>query len=132
MLRFLTGTFIILHGLVHLWYATLSRKLVAFEAEMGWSGESWAFTEWIGDPITRSLASVLYTLVTAGFVVSGIGIFLQGSWWHPLMIGSAILSSISILIFWDGKYNLLVQKGLLGLIINIIILIALYTFSSPT
>ena len=35
MLRFLIGVFIVLHGLVHLWYVTLSQRLIEFQAEMG-------------------------------------------------------------------------------------------------
>ena len=34
MLRFLIGLFVILHGMVHLWYFTLSQWLVEFKPEM--------------------------------------------------------------------------------------------------
>ena len=55
MLAFWSGLFIVLHGLVHLWYVVLSQKLVAFQPEMGWVGRSWLLTNVLGDSPTRSL-----------------------------------------------------------------------------
>ena len=92
MLRFLIGLFIVLHGLVHLWYFTLSQKLVEFKPEMGWTGKSWMFTNILGDPTTRMLAGVLYVLAAIAFVVSGAGILLRAEWWRPVLVGAAIFS----------------------------------------
>ncbi len=125
MLRFLIGVFIVLHGLVHLWYVTLSQRLVEFQPEMGWSGESWLLSPLLGDAATRSLATVLYGLATLGFVIGGIGVLVQQAWWRPVVIGSAAFSSAIIILFWDGNRQLLVQKGLIGLVINVAILVAL-------
>jgi hypothetical protein len=52
MLRFLIGIFIVLHGLVHLWYVVLSQGLVEFEPEMGWTGESWLLSRLLGESAT--------------------------------------------------------------------------------
>ena len=92
---------------------------------MGWSGRSWIFTNLLGDAMTRTLASGLYVLATIGLVVSGIGVMLHSDWWRPVLIGSALFSSAIILLFWDGSMQLVVNKGLLGLLINVMILIAL-------
>jgi hypothetical protein len=125
MLAFWSGLFIVLHGLVHLWYVVLSQKLVAFQPEMGWTGRSWLLTNVLGDSPTRLLAGLLYVLATIGMVVSGIGVMARGEWWRPVLIGSTVLSSVTLLLFWDGSTDLIVQKGLLGLVINGAILIAL-------
>lgn len=124
MFRILAGLIIVLHGLVHLWYFTLSQKLVEFQPEMGWTGKSWIFTNLIGDAATRSLASVLYVLAAIGLVAGGTGIFIQQDWWRPVLAGSAIFSSAVILLFWDGSTAMLVQKGMLGFLINLVILAA--------
>ncbi|HEU0296143.1 MAG TPA: hypothetical protein VFR47_25635 [Anaerolineales bacterium] len=131
MLRFLMGLFVILHGLVHLWYFTLSRGLVEFKPEMGWTGRSWLFTNLLGDSTTRALASVLYTLATVGLVVSGAGIFLRADWWRTVLVGSAIFSSAIILLLWDGGMQWIVQKGLIGFLISVVILIALLLLKQP-
>ena len=128
MLRFLIGLFVILHGLVHLWYFALSRGLVQFQPEMGWSGRSWIFTNLLGDSATRSLASVLYILATIGLVLSGTGIFLRVEGWGTILVGSLIFSSVIILLMWDGGMQLIVQKGLIGLLINVVVLMALILF----
>lgn len=131
MVKVFFGVFIILHGLVHMWYFTLSQKLVTFQADMGWTGKSWLFTNALGDTATRSLAGLLYALATIVFAVGGIGFMIQQDWWRPVAIGSAIFSSAILILFWDGSLNLLVEKGLLGLLINLAILIGLLVFNWP-
>lgn len=125
MFRFLFGFFLVLHGLVHLWYFTLSQGLVEFQTEMGWTGRSWLLSNFLGDSISRSLAGVFYVLATIAFVVSGIGLFTNAEWLPPVLAGSAVFSSAVILLFWDGNSQMLVQKGFVGLLINVVILIAL-------
>jgi hypothetical protein len=127
MTRFLAGLFIILHGLVHLWYFTLSRGLVEFKPDMGWSGESWLPRGVLGDSTTRTLAAALYLVATIALVVSGLAIFLRAEWWQPLLLGSAVISVVTILLFWDGEMQYIVQKGLLGLLIGVAILVVLLT-----
>jgi hypothetical protein len=119
MLHTLLALFITLHGLVHLWYFTLSQGLVTFQPEMGWSGQSWALSGLLGTTPLRTLAAGLYLLSALVFVAGGICLFLQAEWWRPVVIGSAMLSAVTILLFWDGSMQMLVEKGLLGLAINI-------------
>jgi len=132
MFRFLIGLFVILHGLVHLWYFTLSQRLVEFKPEMGWTGKSWIFSNLLGDSTTRSLASILLVLVAIVFVISGVGIFIRADWWWPMLLGSAIFSSTILFLFWDGNMQLVVQKGLIGFLISLVILLALLLFQRPS
>jgi hypothetical protein len=132
MLRVLLGILIVLHGLVHLWYFTLSQRVVEFRPEMGWSGRSWVFTNLLGDSTTRTLAGVLYILATLAFVVSGIGIFVRADWWRPALVGSAVFSAAIILLLWDGGMQLIVQKGLIGFLIDLGVLVALLLFKWPS
>jgi hypothetical protein len=81
--RFLFALFVLLHGVVHLWYVTLSQRLVTFQPEMGWSGESWLFTDLLGDAATRSVASLLFVLATLGFAAGSAAILFQEAWWRP-------------------------------------------------
>ena len=121
MAKFLFGLFIILHGLVHLWYVVLSQKLVAFRPEMGWTARSWIFTTMLGDTATRQLASGFYGLAAVALVVGGIGIFSQNNWSQPVLVCAALLSATIILLFWDGSRARIVEKGLLGLLISLAI-----------
>ncbi|MDF1501152.1 MAG: hypothetical protein P1P76_11850 [Anaerolineales bacterium] len=128
MLHFLYGIFVILHGLVHLWYVTLSQSWVPFKPDMGWTGKSWLITNAIGDSATRSLAALIYTLITIAFVGGGIGLLVRSDWWTSAIIGAATASTIAILVFWDGSPAMLVQKGLLGLLINLALLASILLF----
>lgn len=123
MFPVLFGIFIILHGLVHLWYVVLSRGWVPFQPDMGWTGASWILSGMLGETSLRWLATVLYGLAALGFVLAGIGVLAQTSWWQPVLLAVAGFSSLIILIFWDGGWNLIVQKGLLGLLINLVIIL---------
>ena len=125
MLRLVIGLLLVLHGLVHLWYVALSQRLVAFQPAMGWSGTSWIFSNLLGDTLTRALASGLYVAATLGFVASGIGLVSQQDWWRPVVVTAAAFSLAIILLFWDGRLQQVVEKGLLGLLINVGILLAL-------
>jgi hypothetical protein len=132
MLAFLYGIFVLLHGLVHLWYVTLSQQWVEFQPEMGWTGESWLFSPLLGDGATRGLATVLYSLATLGFVVGGVGVLVRQDWWRPVVIGSAAFSAVIIILFWDGGLPRIVEKGLLGFLINVAFLVALLVFDWPS
>ncbi len=128
MFRLITGIFLVLHGLVHLWYFTLSQGLIEYQPEMGWTGKSWLFSNLFGNATTRSLSAGLYALATLLFVLGGTGLFLNTTWWRPLLLGAAGFSAALILLFWDGGWAMWVQKGLIGLVINLAVVIALLGF----
>jgi hypothetical protein len=46
-------------------------------------------------------------------------------WWRTAVMGAAALSTATVVLFWDGSSDLIVQKGLIGLVINVVILGAL-------
>ena len=123
--RWALGIFFGLHGLVHLWYLTLSQGLVEFQAEMGWTGRSWLFSAFLADSALRWLATALYAIATLGFLAGGLGLIAQQEWWEPFVIAAAAISAVTVVLFWDGGTQMLVQKGLIGLIIDIIILAVL-------
>jgi hypothetical protein len=95
---------------------------------MGWTGNSWLFTNLVGDMATRIAATVVYSLVTIAFVIVSIGVFANTEWWPTALIATALASSIGIILFWDGSMDLLVQKGLLGLLLNFALLILRFIF----
>jgi len=121
MVKFLVGLVIVLHGLVHLWYVVLSQKLVAYRPEMGWTGRSWLFTPLLGDPTTRGLAAIFYSLAAVALVMGGIGIYTRSTWGLPVLVGSAVLSAAVIILFWDGRLERLAERGLVGLVISLVL-----------
>jgi hypothetical protein len=122
MMNTLTGIFIILHGLVHFWYVVLSFQWVEFQPDMGWTGRSWLLSSFMPETTLRSIAGVLFIIATIAFVISGIGIFIRADWMNHFIFGSAIFSSVVLLMFWDGEPTMLVQKGVIGLVINLVMI----------
>jgi hypothetical protein len=130
MVSVLIGVFIVLHGLVHLFYFALSRRLFELDRPIvGWPEQSWALSNLLGDSTTRAIASVLYVLATILFVAGGAAILLHANWWNPILVGAAIFSSAITIVFWDGKMQQLPEKGFVGLLINVVILAAVLLMS---
>jgi hypothetical protein len=127
LVQIVIGIFIVLHGLVHLLYFAFSRRLI--EVPMaGWPEGSWLFSHFLGDLTTRSLASVLFLLAMGLYVVSGASILLRANWWNPMLVSAALFSSAVVILFWDGKVQQMPEKGFVGLLINVVILAAVFFF----
>jgi hypothetical protein len=91
---------------------------------MAWPDGSWAFSKILGDGTTRMVAAVFLVVAAIGFMAGGSGIFLEQAWWRPIVMGVAAFSAVVFLLFWDGKIQELDDKGGVGLLINLAILVA--------
>jgi len=131
MLRFIFGAFIVLHGLVHLLYFGQSRRLFELRPGMVWPDGSWAFSKLLGDEATRWLANISYVLAAIGFAAGGLGILVGQAWWRPVVVISAAFSAVIVLLFWDGKMRKLDDQGLIALLINVAILVAVLILHWP-
>jgi hypothetical protein len=131
MLRFMVGTFIVLHGLVHLLYFAQSRRLFELQPGMAWPDGSWAFSRLLGDEATRWLASAACVLAAIGFVVGGTVILLGQAWWRPVVVGAAAFSAAVFLLFWNGRPQKLAQQGTIAILINLAILFYVLVLQWP-
>lgn len=131
MLQFIVGVFIVLHGLVHLLYFGQSARRFELRPGMGWPNGSWAFSRLLGNEATRTLASMSCVVAAIGFVAGGIGILVSQAWWHPVVVASAAFSAVLIILFWDGKVQKLDDKGGVGLLIDLAILVAVLGLRWP-
>jgi hypothetical protein len=104
-----------------------------FELQPGmtWPDGSWAFKRLLGEKAVRVLAGALCLFAADGFVIGGILLFLSHAWWRPVIAGSAVFSAAVFILFWDGKMQALHNKGLIGILINLAILIAVLGFGLP-
>jgi len=131
LLKFIIGVFMVLHGLVHLFYFGQSRRLFELQPGMVWPDGSWLFSKLLGDDATRVLASISCVLAAIGFVAGGIGILAGQVWWHPVVLASAVFSTGIYILFWDGKMQKLHDKGGIALLINLAILVAVLILQWP-
>ena len=131
MLRYITGGFLILHGLVHLLYFGQSWRVFQLQPGLLWPDGSWVFAKLLGNDPTRVVASFSLVVAAIGFAVGGIAILLGQAWWQPLVIGSLIFSSLLYIAMWNGRIERLSDQGVIGLLINLAILIAVLVFRWP-
>ena len=94
---------------------------------MGWNGQSWLLSDLLAEGTILSLASVLYVLVAVGFLAGGVGYGLSQDWATPVLVGAAVLSTVVLVVMWDGRFDLLVEKGVVGVAINVAV-VALLVF----
>jgi hypothetical protein len=131
MISILFAVFLILHGLVHMLYFGQSSRVFELQPGMVWPDGSWAFSRLLGDSAARNLTSVLLVLAAIGFVIGGVGIFAKQAWWRPTIVAVSLFSSVIYLLFWDGGFQNLDNKGGVGILINLAILAALLIFQWP-
>ena len=131
MLYIILGIFFILHGLVHLLYAGQSLRMFELQPGMTWPDGSWAFKSLFGEKAIRVFGGVLCLLATDGFVIGAILLFLSHDFWRPLITWSAIFSALVFIFLWDGKMQALHNKGLIGILINAVILIIVLGLNWP-
>jgi hypothetical protein len=127
-MRIVLGIFVVLHGLVHLFYVGQSQRLFELQPGMTWPDGSWAFSGPLGDGSTRLLASIVYALAAVGFVIGGIGGLTRQSWGRPAVMGAAIFSIVIIVLFWDGTTHKLADQGAIAVLINLAILAVLFVW----
>ncbi len=128
MVRILFGVFMVAHGMVHLLYFGQARRLFELGAGMVWPDGNWAFTRMLGVEPSRMLASITCALAALLFAAGGIGLFARQSWWQPVVIGAAVLSTLIFTLFWNGQLQHLSEQGLVAILINAAILAALLVF----
>jgi hypothetical protein len=116
------GIFMILHGMVHLLYAGQSARFFELRPGMLWPDGPWAFSSLMGNETSRLISTVLLGLVALGFLVGGLGLFLQQNWWRSAAIGAAVLSALVFILFWDGKLLALDDQGGIGVLISLALL----------
>jgi hypothetical protein len=131
MLRFIVGAFFVLHGLVHLLYFGQSQRLFELQPGMVWPDGSWAFSKLLGEEATRWLASIACILAATGFVVGGAAILVKQAWWRPVAVAAAAFSAIIFVLFWNGRMQKLSNQGLIAILINIAILVAVLILQWP-
>jgi uncharacterized membrane protein YphA (DoxX/SURF4 family) len=130
-MQFIFGVFIILHGLVHLLYFGQSARRFELRPGMTWPDGSWAFSKILGDKTTRTLASVACVVAAILFVAGGAGVLIGQSWGPPISVAAAVFSTVTFIVFWNGKLRTVSDQGGVGILIDLAILVAVLVLHWP-
>ena len=131
MIRVLFAIFLVLHGLVHLLYFGHSARYFELQPGLAWPDGAWAFSKVLGNESTRSLSGILLVLTALVFAASGVGLLARQVWWRPLAAGAATFSGLIYILLWDGSFQKMADKGLVGLLINLAILVLVLVLKWP-
>jgi menaquinone-dependent protoporphyrinogen oxidase len=131
MIRIAVGIFFLLHGLVHMLYFGQSARFFELQPGLAWPDGSWVLSKFLSNPLPRNIAGVLLIIAAVGFISSGIGLFIKQVWWRPVVVSTAIFSSILYLLLWDGTLHRLDNQGGVGILIDLVILAAVLIFHWP-
>ncbi len=131
LLQLIFGVFLVLHGLVHLLYLGQSARRFELRPGMTWPDSSWAFSKLFGDRAARTLASLTLLVAAIGFGAGGVELLLSQAWWRPMVVATAIFSSVTYVLFWDGKLRQLPDQGAVAVLINLAILVAVLVLQWP-
>jgi hypothetical protein len=131
MARIIAAVFLVLHGLVHLLYLGQAAKRFELRPGLTWPAGSWFFSKALGDEVTRLLASVLCAIAALGFAVGAAGLALDQSWWRSVVGTAAAISTLLYLLLWNGRVQRLDQQGAVGILINAVIVAAIFLFRWP-
>jgi hypothetical protein len=106
-------------------------KLVTVE---GWNSRSWLLTPILGETISRILSIFLFLIALVGFVASTLALLgwvVPHDSWRTLAIVSAVISIVTIVLFWNAFVAFFPNKvGALGM--DIAVLVCLLVLNWPT
>jgi hypothetical protein len=130
-MSFLVGIFLVLHGLVHLFFVGQGLRLFRPQEWMTWPDGSWLFSRFLRTASFRVMAAALCALCTVGFMLAGVGVMVEQGWWEPVAIASAIGSGLVFILFWNGSPERIVEQGLIAVLIDVAILAAILVADWP-
>jgi hypothetical protein len=125
------GVFLVAHGLVHLLYVGQSLRFFELKPGLTWPDGAWAFSWLTGDSGARLLAALLFTLVAAAFVISGVALVFRQAWWQPVALGAAGVSAVAVVFLWNGRLQALDAQGVFAILISAAILVAVLVLHWP-
>jgi hypothetical protein len=118
MVTILLGLFLVAHGMVYGLYAGQAARLFELKPGLTWPDASWALSGVIGDSAVRWIVTILFLLVAAGFVVSGVALMFRQSWWQVIAAAVAVFATLVLLLVWNGRLQGLSEQGLYAILIN--------------
>jgi hypothetical protein len=129
-LRFIIAAVLFIHGIGHFMGVMPALRLVDVK---GWNSQSWLLTPLIGETASRILSAVLFLVALAGFIASALallGWIVPHDSWRTLAVVSAVISILTIVLFWNAFVALFPNKvGALG--VDIAVLVCLLVLNWP-
>ena len=99
LLKIVIGGVVGVHGIGHVLGWMPAWGIAKFE---GMSSHSWLLTDLVGDGAARLVGGALWFVPMVGFVAATAGFLLGVGWWRPVAVGSAAISLVALVLFFDA------------------------------
>lgn len=119
------GIFLILHGIVFYLYVGQSARLYELKPGLTWPDDALLIPKILNRRTVRKMGVIFCVIGGTGFIISGVAALFGVEWWQICTIVICIFTSIVIILLWNGSLQKLSEQGLVGLIINLLILLYL-------
>lgn len=129
-LRYLIAVAIAFHGIGHMQGVVVGLGLAKTER---WTGRSWLLTGLLGENVTRILGITLWLVCFMAFILVALALLGWGvphDWWRPLAVPFAIVSLVTLFLYWNSLAMFFNKAGALGM--NLAILIGLLLMNWPS
>jgi hypothetical protein len=125
-LRYLVAFVVACHGLVYILYGYMIPSKIK-----EWNGTSWILGSSVKGERLKKLMLILHVAAGIGTTACAVAIAIApliSGLWLPLAIVGASIGIVGFILFWDGQAKYLVQEGLIGASISLILLITALIF----
>ena len=130
-MNIVVGLFLVAHGLVHALYAGHSMRMFEIRPGFTWPDGSWLLSSLAGGPAVRTGTGVVFVAIAAAFAVAGVALVFRQAWWSPVALVAAGVSTVSLLVLWNGRMQALDTQGAWAIGINAAIFVAVLAFHWP-
>jgi hypothetical protein len=138
-LRLIIAAVLCFHGIGHVMGIIPALGIIKTDASSpdwlkGWSSHSWLLTNLLGEGVSRILSVILFLAALVGTLAAVLALLGWGvphDSWRTLAIVSAIISFVTIVLYWNALIFFFPHKvGSLG--VDIAILVCLLGANWPT
>jgi len=126
VLKMLIATVFFAHGVGHILFLAPALRLATWADQ---TGHSWAITPLFGDGLTRLLGGLIWGSATVLFIGAAAGLVAGGDWWRVAAVAGAVISTVGILVMWDG---IATSNAVMALIVDLLVLAALVLAHWPS
>jgi hypothetical protein len=130
-LRAIIAAVLFIHGIGHFMGVMPALHMVDVK---GWNSHSWLLTPLIGETASRILSAILFLAALVGFIVATLALLdwlVPHDWWRTLAAISAIVSLVTVVLFWNAFVALMPNK-VGALAVDIAVLVCLLVLNWPS
>jgi hypothetical protein len=130
MWQIIFGFGLLLHGIGH----ALGIIPVFASVTDSWNTRSWLLSDQLGEGLATGVAVCLWAVCLIGFVAAGLGVLgfgVPGGSWRSIAVAFAVLSLVTLAMFWEG-FPVLVPNKVGAIAVDVVLIVGIVFASWPS